>query len=161
MSIRRGKIMKRKRELFRKFKLDEKGYSLVELMVVIAIMAILAAAGSGIYKGYIDKAKSATMLNTGRQIKEALMICETEYLISGGNGSAMFWSDEFLKAPNHEDSILYPYVGELTSDCTDYTLKTGKDSDGNPQIKGFTYETDEYVIRWRRGEEITVTKQSE
>ena len=66
-----------------------------------------------------------------------------------------------LKAPNHEDSILYPYVGELTSDCTDYTLKTGKDSDGNPQIKGFTYETDEYVIKWRRGEEITVTKQSE
>ncbi len=154
-------MMEWKNRIFRTRKLDERGYSLVELMVVIAIMAILAATGSGIYKGYIDKAKSATMLNTGRQIKEALMICETEYVISGGNGSAMFWSDEFLKAPNHEDSILYPYVGDITKDCIDYTLKTGKDSDGNPQIKGFTYETDEYVIKWRRGEEITVTKQTE
>lgn len=153
--------MKRKSRLFRKRRLNDKGYSLVELMVVVAIMAILAATGSGIYKGYIDKAKTATMLNTGRQIKEALMICETEYVISGGNGSTMFWSDEFLKAPNHEDSILYPYVGELTKDCIDYSLKTGKDSAGNPQIKGFTYETKEYVIKWRRGEEITVTKTSD
>ncbi len=140
-------------------KLGNNGYSLVELMVVIAIMAILAATGTGIYKGYIDKARSAAMLNTGHQIKEALMICEAEYLASGGNGSAMFWNDEFLKAPNHEDSILYPYVGEMTKDCTDYTLKVGKDSENNPQIKGFTYETNEYVVKWRRGEEITVTRQ--
>ena len=153
--------MGEKRKLFKKHVGNEKGFSLIELMVVIAIMTILASTGSGIYKGYIDKAKTATMLNTGRQIKEALMICETEYVASGGNGSAMFWSDAFLKAPNHEDSILYPFVGEATQDCVAYTLKTGKDSNGNPQIKGFTYETDEYVIKWRRGEEITVEKQTE
>ncbi len=153
--------MKMKNRLFRKHKLDENGYSLVELMVVIAIMAILSAAGNGIYKGYIDKAKSATMLNTGHQIKEALLICEAEYLASGGDRSTMYWSDDFLKAPNHEDSVLYPYVGEITGDCVDYTLKIGKDANGNQQIKGFTYETNEYVIQWKRGEEITVTKISE
>ena len=154
-------MMKQKHRLIRKLVLNEKGYSLIELMVVIAIMTILAAAGSGIYKGYIDKAKAATMLNTGRQIKEALMICETEYVANGGNGSAMFWSDAFLKAPNHEDSILYPFVGEVTQDCVDYTLKTGKDSNGDPQIKGFIYETTEYVIKWKRGEEISVEKITE
>ena len=138
-----------------------KGFSLVELIVVIAIMAILAATGSGIYKGYIDKAKSAALLNTGHQIKEALMICEAEYLASGGERSSMYWSDDFLKAPNHEDSVLYPYVGEVTKDCVDYSLKVGKDSDGNPQIKGFTYETDEYIVKWKLGEEITVTKQTD
>ncbi len=142
-------------------KLGNGGYSLVELMVVIAIMAILAATGTGIYKGYIDKAQSASMLNVGHQIKEALLICEAEYRASGNNGSAMYWSDEFLKAPNHEDSILYPYVGEVTKDCVDYTLKVGKDSDGDPQITGFTYETSEYMVKWKRGEEITVTKQSD
>ena len=145
----------------KKLGLDENGYTLVELMVVIAIMAILAAAGSGIYRGYINKAKAAAMLNTGYQIKEALLICEAEYQISGGNGSAMYWSDGFLKAPNHEDSVLYPYVGAVTADCVDYSVKIGKDSDGNQQIKGFTYETDEYVIKWIRGEEITVTKRAE
>lgn len=152
--------MRMKLRLFGKRKLDEKGYTLVELMVVIAIMAILAASGSGIYKGYIDKAKSAAMMNTGHQIKEALMICEAEYMAGGGDKSAMYWSDGFLKAPNHEDSVLYPYVGELTKDCVDYSLKVGKDSNGDPQIKGFTYETAEYVVKWRLGEEITVTKQA-
>lgn len=139
-------------------KLGNKGYTLVELMVVIAIMAILAATGTGIYKGYIEKAKSAALLNTGHQIKEALLICEAEYAASGNSGTSLYWNDEFLKAPNHEDSILYPYVEEVTQDCTGYTLKIGKDSEGNQQIKGFIYETVEYEVRWIRGEEITVTK---
>ncbi len=144
----------------RKRKLGNKGYTLVEMMVVVAIMAILAATGTGIYRGYIDKAKSAALLNTGHQIKEALLICEAEYIASG-NTESMFWNEEFLAAPNEENSVLYPYVGEVTKDCVDYTLKFGKDSEGNQEIKGFSYETKEYIVRWSRGNEMEVEKKTD
>lgn len=142
----------------KKKKLGTKGYTLVELMVVVAIMAILAASATGIYTGYIEKAKTAALLSTGRQIKEALLICEAEYMAkSDSEDDSFYWNDGFLKAPNHPDSVLYPYVGELTKDCTGYTLKIGKD-DGKEYIKGFVYETDSYTVKWVRDGDITVEK---
>lgn len=140
-------------------KLGTRGYTLVELMVVITIMAILAASAAGVYTGYIEKAKTASLLSTGRQIKEALLICDAEYRAgSNHSGDSMYWNDGFLKAPNHPDSLLYPYVGEITGDCTGYTLKLGNEKNGGEYIKGFIYETDEYTVKWVRGEDITVTK---
>lgn len=137
---------------------NKKGYTLIEMMAVITIMAILASAAAGVYKGYVEKAKTAALYDTGRQIKEALLICEVEYMAKGGLDESVYWDEAFLKAPNHPNSILYPYVGEATEDCTGYTLKLGKDSDGDYQIKGFIYETNDYTVRWVRDEEITVTK---
>lgn len=142
----------------RKHGLGTKGYTLVELMVVITIMAILAASATGIYNGYIEKAKTASLLDKGHRIKEALMICEAEYLATNDVDSMMFWNDEFLAKPNSPDSILYPYIGEITDDCIGYTLKTGKDADGDPRITGFTYDTEEYRMKWKRDGDITVTK---
>ena len=139
-------------------RMGKKGYTLVELMVVVTVMAILAATATGIYTGYIEKAKSAAVLNTARQVKEALMVCEAEYLAGDHEDEDLYWNDAFLKAPNHPDSILYPYVGEVTADCTNYTLKIGKDDNGVQYIKGFIYETDKYSAKWIKGEEIQVTK---
>lgn len=141
-----------------KKKLGNKGYSLVELMVVIVIMAILAAAGTGVYTGYIEKAKTASLLETAHQIKEALLICEAECMAMNDVDDMMFWNDEFLAKPNEPSSILYPYVGEITGDCTGYTLKTGKDSDGDPKITGFVYDTADYKVIWKRDGDVTVTK---
>ena len=161
MSKNGGKMDLTKEKEKKKHGLGSKGYSLVELMVVIAIMAILAATGTGIYTGYIEKAKTATLLETARQIKEALMVCETEYLALHDVDAMTFWSEEFLAKPNDPDSVLYPYVGEVTEDCTGYTLKTGKSADGAPQIKGFTYDTTDYRVVWRRDGDLTVTKKEE
>lgn len=138
--------------------LGKKGYTLVEIMVVITIMTILAAAGTGIYKGYVEKAKAAVMYDTARQIKEALLICELEYMAKEDMDASAYWSDAFLKAPNHPDSILYPYVGESIKECNGYTLKLGKDKNGQYRITGFSYESEGYTVIWTREDDITVEK---
>lgn len=46
----------------------KKGFTLVELMVVITIMAILAAAATPVFSGYIRRAKAATYLTQCRSV---------------------------------------------------------------------------------------------
>ena len=135
-----------------------KGYTLVELMVVITIIAILAAASAGIYSGYVERAKKASMYEVANQLVQALSICESEYVDPDGEDVRLFWTDAFLKPPNHPDSVLYPYVGEITRDCTEYSLKVGKNGGSGYHITGFTYKTDEYEVQWRKSSGITVTK---
>ena len=46
----------------------KKGFTLVELMVVIVIMAVLAAAATPIFAGYVKKARAAEHLSECRAI---------------------------------------------------------------------------------------------
>ncbi len=133
----------------------QNGYTLVELMVVITIMAILASVSAGVYTGYIKKAEMSGLYDTAHQIIQALEICEAENADGADTSGRYYWTDAYLKPPNHPDSILYPYVGDMTKDCTGYSLKIGKKED-RYRVVGFTYETDQYVVRWNRTSGITV-----
>ena len=134
------------------------GYTLLELMVVITITAILTAAATGAYHGYIKRAKEAALYDKAYQIKEALMICEMDYLAQNRMDSTVLWDEALIQAPNQPDSILYQYVGEITDDCTDYTLKIEKMENETYRIKGFIYETAEYSVKWVRDDGITIEK---
>lgn len=58
-----------------------KGFTLVELMVVIAIIGILAVVALGIVRGAQQRAKDASLQATGANLSTAL---ETYYTIEGG-----------------------------------------------------------------------------
>lgn len=142
--------------MIQKKKSGNRGYTLVELMVVITIMAVLAAAATGIYAGYVKRAREAALYEIAGQIKDALAICEAEYAESGSMEESVFWTSGFLNPPNHPDSVLYPYVGDMTEDCTGYSLKVGKEGDDRYHITGFTYQTSDYEIQWKKSSGITV-----
>lgn len=53
--------------MFKKLK-DKKGFTLVELIVVLVILAILAALLVPALTGYIDKAKNQSIISETRQV---------------------------------------------------------------------------------------------
>lgn len=139
-------------------KLGHEGYSLVELMVVIVIMVILASVSIGVYNGYVNRAKSAVAYEKGHRIAEAFKICEAEYGLSGTlSMSRLSEVGDLMKNPNDPDSLLYPYVGEDTEDCTDFSVSLKNLGGGKVEIQGFTYTSDNYEITWTSADGVQVT----
>ena len=87
--------------MFKKLK-DKKGFTLVELIVVLVILAILAALLVPALTGYIDKANNEKIIATTRQV---VVAAQTEASEAYGKNSA----------------------GKLAGD--DVTVKTGQDQD--------------------------------
>jgi type IV pilus assembly protein PilA len=56
-------------------RVQQKGFTLIELMIVVAIVAILAAVGVPSYKQYMDRAKFAEVITAGGLGKSAVEIC--------------------------------------------------------------------------------------
>lgn len=93
--------------MFKKLK-DKKGFTLVELIVVLVILAILAALLVPALTGYIDKANNEKIIATTRQV---VVAAQTEASEAYGKNSA----------------------GKLAGDdVDDVTVKTGQDDTNSP-----------------------------
>lgn len=95
----------------KRVKLDNKGFSLVEIIIVIAIMAILAAALAPQLIKYLEKAREAS----DHQVTETIVDC--------------------FNAAIADDNV----YKELTANASVTTLDITFDSSGNPQIPTSTF----------------------
>ena len=72
--------------MFKKLK-DKKGFTLVELIVVLVILAILAALLVPALTGYIDKAKNQSIISETRQVVMAAQtLADEAYAYLHGKG---------------------------------------------------------------------------
>lgn len=140
-----------------------RGYTLVELITVIAIISVLVAASAGAYDSFAERAKTAKLYEKARLIRQAMMVYEMD--CTGGEG----WDLEnfndpalykLIVMPNRKSSGIYPYVSDITQDCTNFEVRLTRRPNGKSTVSGFYYETEDYLIVYRDPGSIKVTKKN-
>ncbi|MCC7430015.1 prepilin-type N-terminal cleavage/methylation domain-containing protein [bacterium] len=65
-------------KVFKSFRKEEKGFTLIEILVVVIIVAILAAVAAPIYFGYVEKAKKSEAESVVSSIISAAKVRKNE-----------------------------------------------------------------------------------
>ena len=93
-----------------KFMKSKKGFSLVELMIVVVIMAILVAVAVPIYNSVTDNARKGTCIDNQRQI---MSVVGNDLMLKGKTATAAF------------DGTIFTLTFNSTSEKWEYALGTG------------------------------------
>ncbi len=100
----------------KRMKTMQKGFTLIELMIVVAIIGILAAVAIPAYQDYTVRAKVQEGVNVSNPARTALGIACSEAVLSGANHTTMGLS----LAASYDTT----YVQSVTADGADSTTGT-------------------------------------
>ena len=91
---------------------DKKGFTLAELLIVVAIIAVLVAIAIPIFSGQLEKAKEAAdVANIRAAYAEAVLIS-----LENDGGTAEYTSEATMQSTGDIDKIDAPTIGEFTVD---------------------------------------------
>ena len=138
-----------------KKKMGRGGFTLVEVLVVMAIIAILAAITVPSFAGYIDRAKEETYLSEARNVATGVQIFITEQYAAGT-----------LDRKNINKSLLEYPLGEpehaltevLRGSYTNGAQIVGISYSETGDFYGITYDVEGYRVEITPGEPAVITK---
>lgn len=90
---------------------QQSGFTLFELMIAIAVVAILSAIGVPAYQGYVQKAAMTDMLQVMTPYKTAIEMCVLEQgsvqgCNSGSNGIAMGKASRYVSQVSVSNGVI-------------------------------------------------------
>lgn len=96
---------------------EKKGFTLVELIVVLVILAILAALLVPALTGYIDRANNQKVIATTRQVVMAAQTCTSEAYGTTSAGTVVTGALDEDSTPKLSDVVK---LAEISTDGTNY-----------------------------------------
>lgn len=118
-------------------KLNNKGFSLVELIIVIAIMAVLVGVLAPQFIKYVEQSRRSTDISNAEEIRSAILADIADGKITGSSDTAI----EFV---SYVSGTTYPTTGTATIAAS--TIATAPKIQGNLTISAAPIKGKAYYV---------------